>query len=207
MSNKIADPDAARTRKPRKDALANQERVLAAAVTARLHEGNQVPMAEIAQLAGVGVGTLYRRFPNREALLGALTERSFAMVRDLSEESAAREEPGVASVEHFLDGTIEHRDQLVLPMHGGPAELSETSVRLRDEIRTAIARLLARGHEDGTLRPDLAPIDVIMFGAMLAQPLPDTPDWDDVARRQKDIFITGVTRTPDRIDRTGSDGR
>jgi AcrR family transcriptional regulator len=204
MRSKNADPDESAARKPRKDALANQERVLAAAVTATLHEGNQVPMAEIARRAGVGVGTLYRRFPNREALLGALTERSFTMVRDLSEDSAAREESGLASVEHFLDGTIEHREQLVLPMHGGPAALSDASVRLRDEIRAAVARVVERGHEDGTLREDLVPIDVIMFGAMLAQPLPGTPDWDDVARRQKDIFLTGVGRTPDLTDTTGS---
>lgn len=195
--------DALGARRPRKDALANQERVLAAAVTAGLHKGNHVPMAEIARLAGVGVGTLYRRFPNRAALLGALTERSFAMVRDLSEESAAREESGLASLEHFLDGTIAHRDQLVLPMHGGPPELSKTSARLRDDIRTAISRLLERGHHDGTLWPGLTPIDLIMFGAMLAHPLSDTPDWDDVARRQKDIFISGVARTPEPIDRTG----
>jgi AcrR family transcriptional regulator len=54
----------------RSDALANQERVLAAAVTAVLREGQQVPMAIIAAEAGVGIGTLYRRYPNREALLG-----------------------------------------------------------------------------------------------------------------------------------------
>ena len=47
----------------RRDALANQERVLAAAVTAVLREGRQVPMATIAADAGVGVGTLYRRYP------------------------------------------------------------------------------------------------------------------------------------------------
>lgn len=194
----MAGPEmSAQERKPRKDALANQERVLAAAVTAKLHEGNQVPMAQIAKLAGVGVGTLYRRFPNREALLGALTERSFALVRDLSEESAGRDETGIASLEHFLEGTIGHRDQLVMPMHGGPAELSETSQRLRGEVREAIARLVRRGHDDGTLRPGLTPADVIMFGAMLAQPLPDVPDWDSVARSQKDIFLAGVSPTPD----------
>jgi AcrR family transcriptional regulator len=44
--------------------------VLAAAVTAVLREGQQVPMAIIAAEAGVGIGTLYRRYPNREALLG-----------------------------------------------------------------------------------------------------------------------------------------
>lgn len=183
-------------RRPRRDALANQERVLAAAVTARLHEGRQIPMAEIARLAGVGVGTLYRRFPNREALLSALTERSFALVRDLAAASASLEGPAVVCLEHFLDGTISHRDQLVLPMHGGPVELSQTAVRLRDEVRDAVARLVERGVDDRTLREGLTPDDVITFGAMLAQPLPGVADWDTVARRQKDIFIAGVVPAP-----------
>ena len=61
----------------RRDALANQERVLAAAVATLLREGRQASMATIAAEAGVGVGTLYRRYPSREALLSALTERSF----------------------------------------------------------------------------------------------------------------------------------
>jgi AcrR family transcriptional regulator len=58
-------------RRVRSDAHANRERVLAAAVTAVLREGRQVPMGTIAADAGVGIGTLYRRYPNREALLEA----------------------------------------------------------------------------------------------------------------------------------------
>jgi AcrR family transcriptional regulator len=53
----------------RRDALANQEKVLTAALRVFLREGRHVPMAEIAAEAGVGVGTLYRRYPNRDALL------------------------------------------------------------------------------------------------------------------------------------------
>ena len=54
-------------RRVRSDAQANRERVLAAAVTAVLREGRQVPMGTIAADAGVGIGTLYRRYPNRKA--------------------------------------------------------------------------------------------------------------------------------------------
>jgi len=58
-------------RRVRSDAQANRERVLAAAVTAVLREGRQVPMGTIAAAAGVGIGTLYRHFPTREALVEA----------------------------------------------------------------------------------------------------------------------------------------
>lgn len=59
-------------RRLRRDAAADQERVLAAAVTAFVREGRQVPVAAIAAEAGVGVRTLYRRYPSREALLDTL---------------------------------------------------------------------------------------------------------------------------------------
>lgn len=106
-------------------------------------------MASIADLAGVGVATLYRRYPTREDLLSALTERSFTLVRDLAHSIAARDEPGIVSLERFLEGTIDHRDQLVLPMHGGPATLSAEAVRLRDEVHTALAEILDRGGVTG----------------------------------------------------------
>lgn len=186
------DAESGRPHPLRKDAQANQEKVLAAAVTAMLREGRQVPMATIAERAGVGVGTLYRRYPTREALLSALTERSFTLVRHLAEGVAERDEPAITSLERFLDGTIDHRDQLVLPLHGGPVELSETSARLRHGVHTAVAGILERGRRDRTLRSTVTTSDVVTFGAMLAQPLANVSGWDAVARRQKDIFLAGV---------------
>ena len=61
----------------RSDAAANRERILAAATTAVRRDGERVPMATIAEAAGVGIGTLYRHYPTRPALLAALTLRSF----------------------------------------------------------------------------------------------------------------------------------
>ena len=64
----------------RSDAAANAERVLAAAIRTGLGEGRHVPLAEIAREAGVGVGTLYRRYPNRDALLEALEARAYGLL-------------------------------------------------------------------------------------------------------------------------------
>ena len=113
------------------DALANQERVLAAAVATLLREGRQASMATIAAEAGVGVGTLYRRYPNREALLSALTERSFQKVLAVAEDAADQQGTAMAALDRFLDRTIEHRDQLVLPLHGGPTALSTAAADTR----------------------------------------------------------------------------
>lgn len=79
---KYAELDQLPRQKPptRSDALASQERPLAAAATAMLREGREVPMASIARDAGVGIGMLYRNYPTREAFLAALTERTFGPV-------------------------------------------------------------------------------------------------------------------------------
>src|SRR3954452_17545542 len=69
-------------RQQRKDAAANRERVLDAATDLVRTDGEKVPMADIARHAGVGVGTVYRHFPTREHLLGALVHRSFGLAVD-----------------------------------------------------------------------------------------------------------------------------
>lgn len=185
----------------RRDALANQERLLAAAVTAMLREGRQVPMASIARDAGVGIATLYRNYPTREALLEALTERSFGLVLDVVEEAAASERPAIGALEVFLSGTIAHRDQLVLPLHGGPDELSEESRRLRAEIDTGIGRILDRGRDDLTIRSDITAADVVFFGAMLAQPLSQDDDWLEAnLLRQERVFLAGLAPAPPALE-------
>jgi len=76
-------------RVPRKDAAANRERVLDAATVLVRRDGEKVPMAQIAERAGVGVGTVYRHFATREELLGALVHRSFGLALDNARAAAA----------------------------------------------------------------------------------------------------------------------
>lgn len=178
------------TRPLRRDALANQERVLAAAVTTMLRHGRQVPMAAIAAEAGVGVGTLYRRYATRDALLDALTERSFRVVLAAALEAAVQGGSGREAVGWFLDRTIDHRAELVMPLHGGPDDLSPAAAAVRAEVHRAIGQLLARGRDDGSVRDDVTTTDVVLIGAMLAQPL--SPGWDRPARRQKELFLRGL---------------
>jgi AcrR family transcriptional regulator len=187
-------PTAARavTRRPRSDAAANHERILAAATIAVRRDGEKVPMASIADEAGVGIGTLYRHFPTRPALLAALTLRSFQLVLQHARAAALSDEPAPAALEQFFDRTIAARNDLILPLHGGPVIDDEKIVALRTEIRNQLEQVLVRGRGDRTIRPDATPIDIIVTGAMLAQPLPNTADWDQLARRQARIFIAGL---------------
>jgi AcrR family transcriptional regulator len=179
-----------RRRQLRRDALANQERVLAAAVTTMLRHGRQVPMATIAAEAGVGVGTLYRRYATREALLEALTERSFRLVLAAAQDAAERVGSGLDGIGWFLERTIDHRTELVLPLHRGPGALPPVTAAVQTEVHRTIALLLARGRGDHSIRDDVTTSDVVIFGAMLAQPL--TPAWTRLARRQKTLFLQGL---------------
>jgi AcrR family transcriptional regulator len=176
----------------RSDAQANQERVLAAAVTAVLREGRHVPMATIAADAGVGIGTLYRRYPSREALLEALTLRAFRLVLECAKDAEDQDAPGLASLSSFLDCVISHRDELVLPLHGGPVPVDPDTLAARSRVHQALRRLLDRGCRDGSIRADATTQDIIVLGAMLAQQLPNNPDSDQTSQRLKAIFLDGL---------------
>ena len=189
----------AATRALRADAAANRERVLAAAARAITREGEKVPMATIADDAAVGVGTVYRHFPARADLLAALERRSYEIVLGNARAAAASRRPAIGALALFFERTIGCRDELILPLHGGPVSLDAATVAVRTEISDLIDAVLARGRHDGTIRPDAAAVDVIVAGALLARPLPHISNWDELARRQAQITLDGL--------RAGGDGR
>jgi AcrR family transcriptional regulator len=176
----------------RRDAMDNRDRVLAAAAAAVRREGTAVPMATVAADAGVGVGTVYRHFPSREALLGALTHRSFQMVLDAATKAAEADQSAIAAVRAFLHRTIEHGPDLVLPLHGGPLVVDEDTAEVRAHVHRTLDALLSRGEHDGTIRRDARTADLVIFGALLAQQLPYVPDWTPTARRLVDIYVAGL---------------
>jgi AcrR family transcriptional regulator len=192
------------SRQPRKDALRNRERILEAAVELVHSDGEKVPMARIAERAGVGVGTVYRHFPTREDLLGALVFRSFGLA--VANATAAAETPGSAreGVRSFFLATLRDRDQFVLPLHGGPPVFTPDTRRLQAEVRTILRGMIKRGQAAGELRDDLTAEDLILATSLLSRPLPglapslvsrragDTDPWDQLARRQIDLMIDGL---------------
>ena len=136
-----ASPDArGATRRPRSDGAANRERILAAATIAVRRDGERVPMATIAEEARVGIGTLYRHYPTRPALLAALTRRSFHLVLQHARAAALSDEPAPAVLAQFFEQTIAARDQFVLPLHGGPVIHDERSPRFKPRSETSSNR-------------------------------------------------------------------
>jgi len=176
----------------RRDAAANRDRLLSAAAAAIRREGPGVALATIAADAGVGAGTLYRRYSSRDALFVALTNRSFQMVLEAARRANDVGGTAIDCLRSFIDQTIEHGADLVLPLHGGPVPLDHDTIALRRKVRAALERILRQGYDDGTIRSDVTARDVIIFGALLAQPLPNAPDWKSLARRQAAIYFDGL---------------
>lgn len=185
----MPDADA---RQPRKDAVRNRERLLDAAVELVHREGEKVPMAMIAEGAGVGIGTLYRHFPNREDLLGALVHRSFGLAVGNARAAAAHPGSALDGVRAFFRATLRDRDRFVLPLQGGPAVFTPATRVLQADVRTALRELLERGQAAGELRADLTPEDLIVAASLLSRPLPNTGDWDGLAARQIDLMTFGL---------------
>jgi AcrR family transcriptional regulator len=149
-------------------------------------------MATIAAEAGVGVGTLYRHFPTRDDLLAYLTHRSFEQVLA---NAIAAERDGTTPLDClrlFIEAAISQRNELVLPLHGGPPVRSEATKALRDEVHRVVQRTIDQGVAEASLRPGTEPRDIVVFGAMLAQPRPADPGWDATCRRLLACYLRGL---------------
>jgi len=160
------------TRPLRADARRNRDRLLEVAVRAFSQDGPDVPLDAVAREAGVGIGTLYRHFPTREALVEAayrteldrLCEAAPVLLAELPPEQALR-----AWMDRFVDYVTTKRGmadalKALIASGGNPYAHS------RDRMLTAVGSLLAAGIAAGTLRPDVAAPDVLagLSGVTLA---------------------------------------
>src|ERR1700738_4872213 len=109
-----APTDAGRaTRRPRSDAAANRQRILAAATIAVRRDGERVPMATIADEAGGGGGTPLRHYPTRPAPLAPRTPRPFPPVLEHARAAALSDEPAPAALARFFEQTIAARNEFI----------------------------------------------------------------------------------------------
>ena len=152
------------TRPLRADAERNRQRILAAATTLFAERGIDVSMEEIAGAAGVGVGTLYRRFADREALIDALFEEKIAAIVLLVREALAIEDPW-DSFEHFFRAMADKQahDQGLRQTILSTGRGRERVAHARDQIRPLAAQVVSRAQTAGVLRSDLEPFDISML--------------------------------------------
>ena len=147
-------------RRPRRDAEANRQRLLAAAASAILREGRNVPLATIAAEAGVGIGTLYRSYPDRDALLRALVHRAYGLLNDILDEIEDQGRSGLDAIEQYLVDACAINDQLFLPLHGAPPLITSEAVQARQSINERLDNFIETGRSDGTIRAPVNATDL-----------------------------------------------
>lgn len=180
-------------RKPRADAERNRLRLLATAKIVFAEKGSSASLDEIARIAGVGAGTLYRHFPNRDALVEAVYRNELDQLVAAADRLAETEPPLTALREWllvFVDYAATKRAMLDLlnALDGGTSRLhSETA----GQMKQAIAKLVARAVASGDVGRDLDPFDLLLALAG-ATKFASGPDGDQAARRLVDILIAGV---------------
>lgn len=184
-----------RQRALRRDAITNRERILSVAAELISREGTAVPLATIAATAGVGIGTIYRGFPDRDALLAALQHRAFALLLTILDRIQASGQTGAGAIETYLVEALAVADHLILPLRGATPVLDRETHDSRARIGTILEQFLLAGRNDGTVRADVTPLDVIVCGSMVTQPLSPGLDWSVAARRHIDTFIRGIRTT------------
>lgn len=148
----------------RRDAERNRDRIVVVARTAFAADGIDVSVEEIARCAGVGMGTLYRRFPTKDDLIDAVLEDALAEIC-LAAESALEEGDAWIGFSSFLERVFE--------LHVRNRGLKDVIARrlqshgrveaARARMRPLVARLIERAQEQGSLRPDFAPEDMPML--------------------------------------------
>ena len=151
-------------RQLRADARMNQDRVLEAAAAAFGDPDADASMKAIAAAAGVGIATLYRRFPTREQLIEATYRNETAKLAE-SADSLLRARPPAVALRAWMDGFVDyiftkHGMAEALPMILATAD--GLRMHSRDVLRDALSRLLAAGAEQGAVRGEIDANDILM---------------------------------------------
>ncbi|MFD3500667.1 TetR/AcrR family transcriptional regulator [Streptomyces sp. NPDC058678] len=167
-----------RVRPMRADARRNYERLLEVAAQAFAEHGEGASLDDIAKRAGVGSGTLYRHFPTRQALLEAAYVDRVEAIAARADEFAAQLPPGEALVEWLNElgaGMIQVRGLKAL-LGSAVTDGSPVAVTLcAGAMTSAATRLVEAAQREGTLRPDVEPIEVLRLahGVATASELAD----------------------------------
>jgi AcrR family transcriptional regulator len=179
----------------RADARRNRDRLLASAVRAFSQDGPDVTLEAIAKEASVGIGTLYRHFPTREALIEAAYRNELARLCDAA--AQLRESlPADAALRDWMDRFLDYMrtkrgmaDALRVVIASGADPFAQSRARMV----AAVAELLDAGAAAGAIRDDVQPEDVMasLSGISLAA---GAPEQQEQAERLLDLLMDGLRR-------------
>jgi AcrR family transcriptional regulator len=184
-------------RKPRADSLRNREQLLAAAKAAFADVGADVALEEIARRAGVGIGTLYRHFPTREAVLAAVYRREVEQLTAAAETLLAQQPPAEA-MEAWLHLMVDYMatKRVVAPaLRASSGEGEAVYAATSGTVTAALRRLAEAAIASGDIRPDVSWDDLYRMLMGLSHGY-DQPGWEPSARRLIAIIMAGLKTRP-----------
>jgi AcrR family transcriptional regulator len=191
--------EAADDRPLRKDAERNRRRILDAAGELFAEQGLHVTLDAVAARAGVGVGTVYRRFADKDALIDALFEVRIEEVVAIAEEALRHDDAWEGLVAFFEQGLELHahdrglKELLFTTAHG-----RERVSRARDRIKPLVSRVVERAQASGQLRADVDVTDMPVLQLMLTSVMEYAGDTaPEVWRRCLAIVLDGLRAGPD----------
>lgn len=181
-------------RRTRSDALQNRERLLEVAARVFAEQGLDTAPAAIAKQAGVGVGTLYRHFPTREALIDAAYRHQLTRVCEKAPDLLAQHPAAEAThiwMEHFLEYATA-KSGMSAALNAVIASGVDPYADSRALLTDAVAALLDTGAHDGSLRTDVTSDDVLLLMGGIAYSVQHGSR--EQARRLVDLLMDALTK-------------
>ena len=182
----------------RKDAERNRQRILEAARELFAEQGLGVTLNDIAHFAGCGVGTVYRRFPDKEQLIDALFEERVGELVASAEQALANPDPWDGLVGFLVFGLeLQARDrglkEVLLSTDVGRARVAG----MRGRLEPMVGRLVRRAHGAGALRRDITHEDMPVLSMMLGTVIDVARDTEaELWRRYLAIVLRGLRAEP-----------
>ncbi|HET9659478.1 MAG TPA: helix-turn-helix domain-containing protein [Thermomicrobiales bacterium] len=180
----------------RADARLNRDRILAAARDAFVERGADVPLEEIAARAGVGIATLYRRFPDRSALQRAVAHDVLTRIAAEARAAIDEEPDAFAALTRYMHRALALQVSAVVPALLGRVDLEDEAFRtIRMESASLLEEMIDRAQLEGAMRPGIAFGDIALLLVRLSRPLPGTLDRErdlEMAQRHLTLLIDGL---------------
>ncbi|MEU1037305.1 TetR/AcrR family transcriptional regulator [Streptomyces sp. NPDC005551] len=195
-----ATPTQRRASRPRADALRNRERIVGAAREMFVEFGPDVPFDEIARRAGVGNATVYRNFPDRDALVREVVCSVMDRTSEQIESALAEGGDAFEALSRFVHAAADERIGALCPMLSEGFDQDHPDlVAARDRITELVELLMERARAAGRLRPDVEFGDLMIALTQLTRPLPGTAcqGIDRFVHRHLQLFLDGM-RAPAR---------
>ncbi|MEU6183180.1 TetR/AcrR family transcriptional regulator [Streptomyces coeruleorubidus] len=195
-----ATPAPRKAPRPRADALRNRERIVTAAREMFVEHGPEVPLDDIARRAGVGNATVYRNFPDRDALVREVV--CSVLDRTVAAGELALAETGDAfeALERFVHTSADERISALCPMVSSTFDENHPDLEAaRERVERILQEVMDRAKAAGQLRPDVGVGDVMVAVAQLSRPPAGTACFsaDPFVHRHLQLFLDGL-RAPAR---------